>query len=199
MVLRQPGEGLEVFFTQEIESLQVVGQDEVEPGESPSDILLFSENPIELGQVGLESFNAAVSGLVESIVLVISPIDHLDVFGVEVLVDPVGSEEGDLLISVAPEKISPLGLVAEIHADSIALGNQLIPVEEIGQRYCWVFGDEALLDLLDPLGPTLCALVPVLSVGDGEVLEELPRPLRETAYGPIAQHHSAFHKICSRL
>ena len=103
LVFRQPGEGLEVFLTQEIESLQVVGQDEVEPGESPSDILLVSENPIKFGQVGLESFNAAVSGLVEGVALVISPIDHLDVFGVEVLVDPVGSEESDLLISVAPE------------------------------------------------------------------------------------------------
>lgn len=76
--------------------------------------------------------------------------------------------------------------MAEVYEDGVAFGDDLVSVDEVGQGEGGVLGTQFSLVLLEPLGPSLCAIVAFLGVGKTEVLHELADAFTKTAYGPVA-------------
>ena len=79
------------------------------------------------------------------------------------------SSNGNFLFRIPAQKFYPIGFVAKIDSDGIALGHHLIAIDEIGQGDSRVLLQQLWLDLIEPFSAPFAAIVFFFGVWDREV------------------------------
>ena len=122
----------------------------------------------------------------KGLVFVVDPIGKSNVVWVEIFENPVHCRQLHLFFCDSAEELRFARLVAEMHDDGVALGDDFVAIEQIGQGEGWVPLEQFGFVLIEPLGPSLSTLVSDFAVGNAKVLEDLPDALRESPDSPVA-------------
>ena len=76
--------------------------------------------------------------------------------------------------------------MAEVYDDCLALCDEFVPVDEVGEGDGWILIHEFGLDLGVPVVAAGRTLVELLGVREGDVLEEETDTLGQPTDGPVA-------------